>query len=282
MEDMTENNQKAENNQNTAASPDLADRLTHLAMMLRRMDMMGRGGRAFGGMRAGQGRVLRILTLRSPMPQRELAYMLGVRPQSLSELLGKLESAGLVERKRDETDRRTFNVEITEEGRTAESGFQEMEDPFDVLSEEERDQFGDLLDRVSDAVRAKFPDDVRGDFRGEGRGDGRGRGFGGPHPFGGEPGFGDRGGRGGHGGRGRRGGRGGYGGQRPDEDRSEWCDREVGDIPTGAEGFEEHGTDPHAEMGRMAMLRMGMTGRDFGQGFGRGSGRGFGRGARFA
>ena len=33
----------------------------------------------FAGMRAGQGRVLHVLTLRSPMPQKELAYVLGVR-----------------------------------------------------------------------------------------------------------------------------------------------------------------------------------------------------------
>ena len=124
----------------------------------------------FAGMRAGQGRVLHVLTLRSPMPQKELAYMLGVRPQSLSELLGKLESAGLVERRRDDGDRRTVIVEITEDGREATAETPETDDPFDVLSDEEQEQLADMLDRVGASLRAKFPDrDGRG-----GRGGGRG------------------------------------------------------------------------------------------------------------
>ena len=98
------------------------------------------------------------------------ADMLGVRPQSLSELLGKLESAGLVERRRDDGDRRTVIVEITEDGRVATAETPETDDPFDVLSDEEQEQLADMLDRVGASLRAKFPDrDGRG-----GRGGGRG------------------------------------------------------------------------------------------------------------
>lgn len=140
---------------------DLASQLTHLAMMLRRADMSGHPGRPFGGMRAGQGRVLHILTLSSPMPQKELAYMLGVRPQSLSELLGKLETTGLVERRRDEVDRRTVIVEITEEGRAATEDAPEADDPFDILSDEEQEQLADMLDRVSVSLREKLPEHPR-------------------------------------------------------------------------------------------------------------------------
>jgi DNA-binding MarR family transcriptional regulator len=232
---------------NAGTAPDLADRLTHLAMMLRRVDMMGRPGRPFGGMRAGQGRVLHILTLRSPMPQKELAYMLGVRPQSLSELLGKLGAAGFVERRRDDNDRRTFLVDITEKGREAASDAPETDDPFDVLSDDEQKQFGDMLDRVAAAVREKFPEDPR-------RG-GRGRGYGGPHPFSGGHGFGgygmpDRGGETG--------------------DHAHWHDHCPHDSA------EWSGVREMQEMGRMAMMRMRMTGR------GRGRGRGFGPEPGFA
>ncbi|MGJ0183966.1 MarR family winged helix-turn-helix transcriptional regulator [Corynebacterium glyciniphilum] len=261
MEDITSNSNddNTAGADNTGVTPDLADRLTHLAMMLRRMDMMGRPGRPFGGMRAGQGRVLHILTLRSPMPQKELAFMLGVRPQSLSELLGKLESAGFVERRRDDTDRRTFIVDITEEGRNAASDVPETDDPFDVLTAEEQEQFGDMLDRVSAAVREKFPDDPRGG--------GRGRGFGGPFPFGGGRGFdGHRGGRGGHD---AHGGHSGHG--MPDADR-EAGDRAHWHEHCHQDGSEWPGMREMQDMGRMAMFRMGMMGR------GRGSGRGFGRG----
>ncbi len=175
---------------NNIADRDLASQFTHVAMMMRRLDMSGHPGRPFAGMRAGQGRVLHVLTLRSPMPQKELAYMLGVRPQSLSELLGKLESAGLVERRRDDGDRRTVIVEITEDGREATAETPETDDPFDVLSDEEQEHLADMLDRVGASLRAKFPDrDGRG-----GRGGGRG-------------GRGERGGygRGHHGHRGHRG-----------------------------------------------------------------------------
>lgn len=104
------------------------------------------------------------------MPQKELAYMLGVRPQSLSELLGKLEAAGLVQRRRDDEDRRTVIVEITEDGRAATAETPEPDDPFDVLSEEEQEQLADMLHRVGASLREKFPERPRG-----------GRGHRGPH-----------------------------------------------------------------------------------------------------
>lgn len=242
-----------DNNLNAADSGDSADlteRLTRLAMMLRRVDMAGHGGRTFGGMRAGQGRVLHILTLQSPMPQKELAYMLGVRPQSLSEVIGKLEASGLVERRRDDTDRRTFIVDITEEGRSAASEIPESDDPFDVLSEDEQAQFADMLDRVSAAVLEKLPE--RPEHPGHGGHGGRGgRGFGGH----GGPGFGGPRGRGGFpGGFGDGRGRHGHGGD---------------DAPHG----DVHPTET-GDFGEMFHRRFG----DFG-GFG---GFGFGRGARFA
>lgn len=166
------------NNENIdIAEHDLANQFTHVAMLMRRLDMAGPGhpGRQFGGVRAGQGRVLHILTLRSPMPQKELAYMLGVRPQSLSELLGKLEAAGLVQRRRDDEDRRTVIVEITEDGRAATADTPEPDDPFDVLSDEEQEQLADMLHRVGASLREKLPE------RPQGGRSGRGGFGGGPH-----------------------------------------------------------------------------------------------------
>ncbi|WP_051260341.1 MarR family winged helix-turn-helix transcriptional regulator [Corynebacterium sputi] len=161
---MTENiNHDSISDDNTPENPtftDISDRLGYLTMLLRRTDMAGRGGRPFGGIRAGQGRVLGILALQSPMPQKDLAFMLGVRPQSLSELLSKLESADLVTRRRDDTDRRTFVVELTEEGRKAaeEVSNHQDDDLFAVLSDEEQDQFTTLLDRVIESAEEKFPE----------------------------------------------------------------------------------------------------------------------------
>jgi DNA-binding MarR family transcriptional regulator len=171
--------------------PDLPGRLGYLAVLMRRHEMAGRRGRSFsGGIRAGQGRVLNILSLQSPLGQKDLAYMLGVRPQSLSELLSKLEAGDLVERTRDESDRRSFLVSITDKGREAveEISAPAESEPFDALDEEEQKTFSALLERIIAAAEAALPDgmDPREAFRGgpfggrggRGRGRGRGPGFG--------------------------------------------------------------------------------------------------------
>ncbi|MCT3015735.1 MarR family transcriptional regulator, partial [Propionibacterium freudenreichii] len=77
-----------------------------------------RGGR---GVMEGQGRVLHMLALHSPIAQKELSYLLGIRPQSLGELLGKLEESGQIARHPDPDDRRAQVVEITARGRAADS-----------------------------------------------------------------------------------------------------------------------------------------------------------------
>ena len=159
----------------------LGQRIFHLGMLLRRAEFgpdkppFGRGGHGPHTFQ-GQGRVLALLAMRSPIAQRELAYILGVRPQSLGEVLGKLESAGLITRDTDPNDARARLVSITEVGKER---AQEMEkrpqvDPLNVLSDEEQKQFLDLLQRVM----GHDADDVPGPFGGRpGRGRGRGGGF---------------------------------------------------------------------------------------------------------
>ncbi|WP_334138129.1 MarR family winged helix-turn-helix transcriptional regulator [Corynebacterium variabile] len=155
--------------------------------------LRGRGGRGGfrGEIRSGQGRVLGILALQSPLPQKNLAFMLGVRPQSLSELIAKLETAGLVTRERDENDRRSFLIELTDAGREAASEIDAStgEDPFDVLTDEEREMWCALTTKVTDALEEKYPEigERARHFREAGREFGRGPGFGpgfGPGPHG--------------------------------------------------------------------------------------------------
>lgn len=99
----------------------------------------------------GQGRVLAMLAMRSPIAQSELAYVLGVRPQSLGEILAKLESAGLVTREVDPNDARARVVSITEEGlKQAEENAKgsNSADPLTLLSDKEREQFFAVTDRI--------------------------------------------------------------------------------------------------------------------------------------
>ncbi len=76
-------------------------------------------GKNFGGLepQQGQGRILMALQRMTNVSQRELGYILGIRPQSLGELLQKLESNGYITRQRSTTDKRTFTVELTEKGK---------------------------------------------------------------------------------------------------------------------------------------------------------------------
>lgn len=79
----------------------------------------------------GQGRVLKLLRLKPEMSQREMAEILGIRPQSLGETLSKLEAAGYVEREPMENDRRSLVVRLTESGaQAAESGRTQVKTTF--------------------------------------------------------------------------------------------------------------------------------------------------------
>ncbi len=111
----------------------------------------------------GQGRVMALLKLQPQISTRDLAYLLGIRQQSLNELLNKLEEKEMVERKPSEDDKRVMIVHLTEKGKEAEQPKNESYDFFGVLSEEEQAAFSDYLDRliaaVKDKIKAEFEKD---------------------------------------------------------------------------------------------------------------------------
>ena len=89
------------------------------------------------------------------MTQRELTERLGIQPGSASELVGKLERAGLITRTPSETDRRTADIRLTEAG-LARRQEQEKEQAgreslFAVLSEEEKQTLLALLEKLHQA-----------------------------------------------------------------------------------------------------------------------------------
>lgn len=109
----------------------------------------------------GRGRVLAALKMQSPIPTRELAYLLDIRQQSLNELLKKLQSDGLIERTPSEADRRVMMVALTGAGRNARIGGA-TDDYLDVLTDEETDTLSGLLDKLIDALKDRLgvdPDD---------------------------------------------------------------------------------------------------------------------------
>lgn len=122
--------------------------------------------------KASQKRILIILNKAGRITQRDLTECLGIQPGSASEILSKLESAGLILRTQNEADRRTTDVCLTDAGRefAAEALAQRQkrhEEMFSCLSEEERQELLSLLERVCTDWRARYMEN--GNIRGHGR-----------------------------------------------------------------------------------------------------------------
>lgn len=68
------------------------------------------------GDKAGQRRIFFALLKQGEVLQRDLQDMLGVQSGSISEIVGKMESEGLVEKVRSEADGRNLVLKLTERG----------------------------------------------------------------------------------------------------------------------------------------------------------------------
>lgn len=114
--------------------------------------------------KASQKRILIILNESDTITQRDLTERLGIQPGSASEVLSKLESAGLIVRTQNETDRRTTDVSLTDTGRelAAEALAQRQqrhEKMFSCVSEEEKQQLLSLLERICTDWRRRYCED---------------------------------------------------------------------------------------------------------------------------
>ncbi len=124
---------------------------------------LGHTLRALSEGRGSQKRILTVLLETGPITQRELTQRLGIQPGSASEVIAKLENAGLVTRKESEEDRRTADIALTEEGeRQAEEAKAQRAgrhgEMFAVLTEEEKAQLLALLEKVNQDWERRFAD----------------------------------------------------------------------------------------------------------------------------
>lgn len=110
----------------------------------------------------GQGRILAALKLKDGIATRELAYVLGIRVPSLNEALSKLENAGYIVREPDPRDRRVQLITLTDLGRALTNqmgeGEPEGDNIFEVLTEQERANLNDYLDRLIARMHEDLPD----------------------------------------------------------------------------------------------------------------------------
>lgn len=128
---------------------DIYEKLSTLQWLLQRyrMENFQKGG-PFMDPTRGQGRVLALLKNQSDMTTKDLAYILGIRQQSLNDLIKKLEKSGLVERVPSEKDRRVLIVRLTEKGKDYQAEEQDYSGMFAGFSEEELEQFSEYLSRI--------------------------------------------------------------------------------------------------------------------------------------
>lgn len=134
----------------------ILEKLSVLQRLIRRHDRAGmEQAGPFADPSRGQGRILAMLQIQPEIATRDLAYLLGIRQQSLNELLGKLEKGGYIERRPSKNDKRVMVVCLTEKGRQVNTGTGDETHYLDCLSDEELRQFRDYLDRIIASLDSK-------------------------------------------------------------------------------------------------------------------------------
>lgn len=104
--------------------------------------------------KGSQKRVLILLWETKGMTQKELTNRMGVQPGSASEVIGKLETAGLILRTPSKADHRTCDIRLTEAGEIlAQEAYarrtQRHEQMFAVLTEQEKENLIILLEKIN-------------------------------------------------------------------------------------------------------------------------------------
>lgn len=121
--------------------------------------------------RGSQNRVLTLLLETGEVTQRELTQRMGVQPGSASEVIGKLESAGLIRRTPSSADLRTADICLTGAGRAqaeraAEQRKARRGEMFACLSEEEKLTLLALVEKLTGSWEACRRDCVPGEADG--------------------------------------------------------------------------------------------------------------------
>ncbi len=125
------------------------EKLSTLQWLMKRRQMFSQAQSGpFADPARGQGRILAMLKIQPEIKTRELAYLLGIRQQSLNELLNKLEKSGYVERGPSAEDKRVMVVHLTEKGKKIQQPETDYQEILNCLSLEELQQFGEYLDRI--------------------------------------------------------------------------------------------------------------------------------------
>lgn len=111
--------------------------------------------------KASQKRILMILHGAGTLTQKALTERLGIQAGSASEILSKLENAGLITRTTNEADRRTTDIQLTDAGvqlalDAAEQRQKRHQEMFSCLSPEEQQTLLSLLEKIQADWEVRF------------------------------------------------------------------------------------------------------------------------------
>ena len=107
----------------------------------------------------GQGRLISFLKRKDNLSTKELSEILNISVTSLNETLNKLEQQGFIRKVPSPSDKRVLLVELTQKGRALEFKNHEDIDIFDSLSEEEKEELNDYLNRLMGELHRKFKEE---------------------------------------------------------------------------------------------------------------------------
>jgi DNA-binding MarR family transcriptional regulator len=107
------------------------------------------------GLTPAQAGLLRLLARDPGRSQREIADHLGMPPSRFVPFADELDQRGLIERRKNPTDRRLHALHLTEDGHRmmgelAKVGRAHEQDICQALSEDEHEQLRSLLRRIAD------------------------------------------------------------------------------------------------------------------------------------
>jgi Transcriptional regulators len=138
----------------------LYNALSRLGRQIHRMEhWMAHGDMLGQKLYRGQPRLLSLISQNNGASQRDLAEEMDVRPSSMTEMLLRMEQAGLITRKQDETDQRVMRIFLTEAGEKAaeQSGAATLDlttTIFNCLTQEEQAQMLTLIEKISAGIVA--------------------------------------------------------------------------------------------------------------------------------
>ena len=107
----------------------------------------------------GQGRLILLLKRKDKISTKELSEILNISVGSLNETLNKLEQKNFIRKVPSEKDKRILLVELTDEGRNLQFKEHRDIDIFDSLTEEEKENLNDYLNRIIINLHNKFKEE---------------------------------------------------------------------------------------------------------------------------